>query len=69
MPKPVRNQLKLEGGTQLEVAVRGDELVMTPVATSMHLIRRGKGMVAVSDEPLPTLSAEDVRTAIEGQRR
>jgi AbrB family looped-hinge helix DNA binding protein len=69
VPKPVRDQLKLDGGTLLEVVIRGDELVMTAVATPMHLVRRGKGMVAVSDESLPALSAEDVRRAIEGQRR
>jgi AbrB family looped-hinge helix DNA binding protein len=69
VPKPVRDQLKLDGGTLLEVVIRGDELVMTAVATPMHLVRRGKGMVAVSDVSLPTLSAEDVRSAIESQRR
>jgi AbrB family looped-hinge helix DNA binding protein len=69
VPKPLRDQLRLEGGTQLEVFVRGDQLVVEPVATPMRLVRRGKGLVAVTDEPLPKLTAEEVRSVIETVRR
>ena len=69
VPKPLREQLRLAGGTEVEVFVRDDQLVIAPVATPMRLVRRGKGTVAVTDEPLPTLSAEDVRAVIEAQRR
>jgi len=69
VPKPLRDQLRLEGGTQLEVFVRGDQLVVEPVATPMRLVRRGKGLVAVTDEPLPKLTAEEVRSVVETARR
>jgi len=69
VPKPLREQLRLEGGTQLEIFIRGDQLIVEPVATPMRLVQRGKGMVAVSDEPLPKLTAEDVRSVLETQRR
>jgi AbrB family looped-hinge helix DNA binding protein len=69
VPKPLRDQLRLEGGTQLEVFVRGDQLVVEPVATPMRLVRRGKGLVAVTDEPLPKLTANEVRSVVETVRR
>lgn len=69
VPKPLRDQLQLEGGTQLEIFVRDSQLIIEPVATPMRLERRGRGLVAVTDEPLPRLTADDVRAAVEKQRR
>jgi hypothetical protein len=34
----------------------------------MRLVRRGEGLVATTDEPLPAIDAEDVRRVIESQR-
>lgn len=69
VPKPLREQLRLVGGTEVEVFVLDDQLVVAPVATPMRLVRRGRGTVAVADEPLPKLGASDVRAAIEAHRR
>jgi len=69
VPKALRDELKLERGTVLEIRVRGGKLELEPVATPMRLVRRGTGLVATTDEPLPPLDAEDVRAVIESVRR
>lgn len=69
VPKPLRDELKLEGGTTLEIRVREGRLELEPVATPMRLVRRGKGLVAITDEPLPQIDAEQVRAVTESSRR
>jgi AbrB family looped-hinge helix DNA binding protein len=69
VPKALRDQLGLESGTPLDVQVRDGRLEIEPVPTSMHLERRGKGFVAVPDDPLPPIDAADVRAVIEAMRR
>ena len=69
IPKPLRDELRLQGGSQLEVRLREGRLELEPVATPMRLTRRGKGLVATSDEPLPRIDADAVRAILESQRR
>lgn len=69
VPKPLREALGLEGGTALEIRVRDGRLEVEPVAAPMRLVRRGKGLVATTDEPLPTIDADTVRAATEALRR
>lgn len=69
VPKPLREQLRLEAGATLEVRAREGRLELEPVAVPMRLVRRGKGLVATTDEPLPKLGAGDVRAVLESQRR
>jgi len=69
VPKALRDELKLEAGTQLEVRSRDGRLELEPVATPMRLVRRGKGLVATTDDPLPPISADDVRAFTESFRR
>ncbi len=69
IPKSLRSELKLSAGTELELRVRGGILEIEPVSTPMRLIRKGKGLVATSEQPLPALGPDDVRAAIESQRR
>jgi AbrB family looped-hinge helix DNA binding protein len=69
VPKAVRDELGLEGGMELEIRVREGRLELEPSPTPMRLVRRGKGWVATSDEPLPRLSADDVRAVVEAMRR
>jgi hypothetical protein len=35
----------------------------------MRLVRRGKGLVATTDEPLPKIGADEVRAVVESLRR
>jgi AbrB family looped-hinge helix DNA binding protein len=69
VPKALREELGLEGGTELEIRVREGRLELEPTATPMRLVRRGKGLVATTDEPLPRLGADDVRAVVEALRR
>lgn len=69
VPKAVRDELGLEAGTRLEVRVCEGRLELEPVPTPMRLVRRGKGLVATTEEPLPRLGVEDVRAVTETLRR
>jgi AbrB family looped-hinge helix DNA binding protein len=69
VPKALRDQLNLEGGTRLEIRVREGRLELEPAATPMRLVNRGKGLVAITDEPLPRIDADDVRAVTESLRR
>lgn len=69
VPKALRDELKLKGGTTLEIRAQDGRLELEPVAAPMRLVRRGKGLVATTDEPLPQLDAGDVRAVTESLRR
>jgi AbrB family looped-hinge helix DNA binding protein len=69
VPKALREELRLEGGTLLEIRLREGRIELEPVATPMRLVRRGRRLVATTDEPLPRLDAHDVRRVLESQRR
>ena len=69
IPKRLRDELQLVAGMALEIRARDGRLELEPVTVPMRLVRRGKGLVATTDEPLPTLGADDVRAVVESQRR
>lgn len=69
VPKTLRDELNLHGGTLLEVRVHEGRLELEPVAARMRLVRRGRGQVAIADEPLPRIGADQVRAIVESQRR
>lgn len=69
VPKALRDELNLEAGTALEIRVRDGRLELEPVPIPMRLERRGGGLVATTDEPVPTIDAEDVRAVMESLRR
>lgn len=69
IPKALRSELQLSAGTELEMRVRGGILEIEPASTPMRLVRKGKGLVASPDQPLPPLGPEDVRAVTESQRR
>lgn len=69
VPKAMRDELGLEGGAALNVRIRDGRLELEPAATPMHLVRRGGGLVATTEEPLPPIDADDVRAVTESLRR
>lgn len=69
VPKALRNELKLTAGTELELRVRDGILEVEPASAPMRLVRRGKGLVATTDTPLPKVFRQDVRAVTESQRR
>jgi len=69
VPKSLRDALGLSPGAELDVTIRDGAIVLEPPPTAVKLVRRGKGLVAVPDKPLPTLTADEVRATLEATRR
>lgn len=69
IPKPLRVQLGLEQGMVVEIRERDGRIEIEPAATSMSLVRRAGGPVAVPADELPPLTDELVRATIERTRR
>jgi AbrB family looped-hinge helix DNA binding protein len=69
VPKALRDQLGLSPGRELEIRARDGALVIEPLPTRVTLVRRGKRIVAKPESPLPKLTQDEVRAALEGSRR
>ncbi len=69
VPKALRDELGLEPGRELDMSARDGALVIEPVPTTVSLVRKGKVFVAKPRTPLPVLTQEEVRAALEGSRR
>ena len=69
VPKTLRQALGFGPGQALEMRVSDGRLEIDIAPTQMRLEKRGKGVVAVADTPLPTLTAEQVRDTLERVRR
>jgi AbrB family looped-hinge helix DNA binding protein len=68
IPKSLRDELKLEPGTTLEIRAHEGKLELEPAPARMRLVHRGKGLVATTDQPLPTIDVDDVRAVTESLR-
>jgi AbrB family looped-hinge helix DNA binding protein len=69
VPKALRQALGLKPGQVLEVRAADGKLEVELAPTPMALKSRGKGVVAVPDETLPSLTADEVRDTLERVRR
>ena len=69
VPKALRQALGLKPGQSLEIRAADGRLEIEIASTPMRLQKRGKGMVAVPDAELPTLTADEVRETLERVRR
>ena len=69
VPKPLRDALGLKPGQALEIHASDGGLTIEIAATPMRLAKRGRRVVAVTDQELPTLTAAEVRQAQERTRR
>lgn len=72
VPKSIRDALGLVEGTMLEIADRDGSVVIEVAPVEKRLVKRGKGLVVEpveTGEPLPVLTAEAVRKALEESRR
>jgi AbrB family looped-hinge helix DNA binding protein len=69
VPKPLRQALGLKPGQPLEIRAGDGRLEIEIAATSMRLKKRGKRLVAVPEQSLPPLTAEQVRDTLERIRR
>ena len=69
VPKVLRQTLGLKPGQPLEIRAGDGRLEIEIAPTQLQLKKRGKGVVAVPDAPLPPLTAEQVRDTLERVRR
>lgn len=69
IPKPMRDALGIDGPTELELTERDGALELTVPYIKAHLEERDGFTVIVPDEPVPPLTNEMVREAIERSRR
>jgi AbrB family looped-hinge helix DNA binding protein len=69
VPKPLRDELGLRPGQRLDIRAEDGRLEIAIAATPMALKRRGKGVVAVPDVQLPTLTSAQVREILDKTRR
>jgi AbrB family looped-hinge helix DNA binding protein len=69
VPKALRLALGLRAGQPLDIRVGDGRLEIEIAPTPVRLTRRGKGVVAVPESPLPSLTADQVRDTLERVRR
>jgi AbrB family looped-hinge helix DNA binding protein len=69
VPKPLREALGIKPGQVLEIREGEGRLEIEIAPTPMRLEKRGKGVVAVPEEELPALTADQVRETLERTRR
>lgn len=69
VPKSLRQALGLKPGQALEIRAGDGRLEIEAAPTPVRLKKRGKGVVAVPEAELPTLTAEQVRDTLERVRR
>lgn len=70
VPKAMRDELGLRGGSEVEVALVDGRIEIEPVPTAVRLVRGEDGMlVAVPERESPPLTVERVRELLEQVRR
>ncbi|WP_239346973.1 AbrB/MazE/SpoVT family DNA-binding domain-containing protein [Frankia sp. CiP3] len=69
IPKALRDALGLTAGQTLEIAERDGRLEIAPTPTSMTLVDKSDGVIAVTDTDMPMLTADLVRATLERTRR
>ncbi len=69
IPKAVRDDARLEPGTELEIEFRDGRIEIEPAVVPMHVVGHGVDAVIEADREMPVLTAEDVRDVLERSRR
>jgi AbrB family looped-hinge helix DNA binding protein len=69
VPKQLREELGFKPGQRLELSAVDGRLEVEHPTTPMRLEKRDGRLVAVTDEPMPVLTPEMVREALEQIRR
>ncbi len=69
VPKPLRDALGLRGGETLEIGLADGRIEIEVPPLAVRLEDRGRGLVAVTDADVPSLTAEQVRATLEQIRR
>jgi AbrB family looped-hinge helix DNA binding protein len=69
IPKGIREAAEIEPGMPLDIEVREGSITITPRASGVTLVRKGRWLVAQPNRPGPRLTNEDVNRVIERIRK
>ena len=69
LPKPLREELGITGAAELEATVRDGVIELVAADGLARVEDRDGTPVMVTEAPMPPLSVEDVRAAIDRVRR
>jgi AbrB family looped-hinge helix DNA binding protein len=69
VPKAIRDELSLVAGQELEIRARDGLIEMDVPSVAVRLEERSGVVVAVPEQELPPLTADEVRHALERIRR
>lgn len=69
IPKSIRDELGLTGGQAIDIELRDARIEVSVPPAAMHLEERDGVVVGVPDGPVPTLTQDTVRAALERTRR
>jgi len=69
VPKAMRDELGLTGGTEIEIGLVDGRIEIAPVASHIRLERKRGRLVAASDREMPVLTSDEVRALLEKLRR
>ena len=67
--KAIRDTVGLGDGGRVEVVERDGQIIISPLPVAKRLVERHGVTVCVADEPLPVLTADQVRELLESGRR
>jgi len=68
IPKPIRDQLRLTPGAELEATIEDGQLVARPKGPEVILIEENGLLVATTTEPVPPMTHEDFLDFLHGLR-
>jgi AbrB family looped-hinge helix DNA binding protein len=68
LPKPVRDELGLTAGQEINVRVERGQAIIEPAVPTWHVEQRGRLTVLVPDAPVAPLTDAEVREAVERGR-
>ena len=69
LPKPLRDELGLTGGTEIEIVLVDGRIEIEPVTSHIRLERKRGRLVAASGHEMPVLTTDEVRALLEKLRR
>ncbi|MGI8685435.1 MAG: AbrB/MazE/SpoVT family DNA-binding domain-containing protein [Acidimicrobiales bacterium] len=69
VPKSIRDSLGLAAGQPLEIIERNGAAELRPVGRRVWIEERDGAFVAVTEEPVPPLTTDEVRDLVERSRR
>jgi AbrB family looped-hinge helix DNA binding protein len=69
IPKALRTAAGLVPGAAIEIELRDGTIAIEPASVPMRLVTRARGATIEAEADMPTLTSEDVRSALEHVRR